>query len=540
MSQGPSCCLLSLTLTRFCGFIRTMTLNLRLKTFIGLAAMFLFLSAGTGVAGDKPSIAILPLKLNAPPGMEYLKGAYRDVIAARLSAADAILVEDQSKLQAAERDGSSDLSEDTKKALAGKIGAGFLLDGSLSLIADDLSLDLRLIKVDVWTVFPMTYKGKGIGSFTEMLEKVAAESRSIILGGTSGKVMGSTPVAVKDKGPAAKEKAWKSQRLPLALKGIAVEDIDNDGIKDFVAIDDKNLYIYSFDKDGLKLKKEFKGIGASWNCNIAIGDFNGNGIPEIYLSRKYMEKAATRVIEFTGKDFVIIADDLPWFIRSVKGPDKALLVGEKFRQVDGLYGGVKFLNWKDGTLREDGALDMPKWMGLYGFTFCDATGDGKDDFIYLDENDRMRLYEKGDDGTWKQTWRSTSYYGGSLNNIEVASPSTEQNTINVKAEIVCGRVMEDGRREVIITSNDATSRVFKNISYESGEIRGLLWSEFGMEDTWRTKKINGYVADYSVVDLKKVGLDEIVELVVTKQPSLFSAGESLIVTLAPEINLQIR
>ena len=28
---------------------------------------------------------------------------------------------------------------------------------------------------------------------------------------------------------------------------------------ELVAIDDKNLYIYLFDKDGLRLKKEFKG-----------------------------------------------------------------------------------------------------------------------------------------------------------------------------------------------------------------------------------------------------------------------------------------
>lgn len=494
---------------------------MKLKMLIGLMAAVMLLSAGNGMAADKPSLAIFPMRLNAPQGMEYLKGAYRDVISARITSAGGILVEEQSKLQASERDGSSELSEETKKALAHKIGAGFVLDGSLSLIADDLSLDVRLIKVDAWTVYPMTYKGKGVGAFTDMLEKAALDAMRIIL---------------EAPGKRVKDKSRRSHKLPLALKGIRVADLDNDGTMEVVEIDDKNLYIYSFDKDELKLKKEIKGTGPALNYNIAVGDFNGNGIPEIYLSRNYMEKAATRVIEFTGKDFVIIADDLPWLIRSVKGS----LVGEKFRQVDGLYGGVKLFKWKDGVLREDGVLDMPKWMGLYGFTFCDATGDGRDDFIYLDENDHLRLYEKEEGGIWKQAWKSTGYYGGSNNNIEFGPTGQEPKTINVKADIICGGTVEGGRREIIINSNEAGSRVFRNPSYESGEIRGLLWNEFGMDEIWRTKKINGYMADYASADVNEDGHDEVVALVVTKQPSLFSAGESLIATLSPEINLQLK
>lgn len=514
---------------------------MRLKIFFATAIALIFISPVNGTAADKPSLAILPLRLNAPSGMDYLKGAYRDIISARILAAGGVQVEDPSKVQAAvDKQGATEWSEDRKKSLSKEIGATFILEGSLSVIGDDLSLDVRLVKADVWTVSPMTYKGKGLGAFTDMLEKVASEARGVIFGGIPGKGMGSAPVAVKDKGPAAKEKAWKSQRLPLALKGIAVADLDNDGTMELAAIDDKNLYIYAFDKDGVKLKKEIKGTGPTWNYNIAVGDFNGNGLPEIYLSRKYMDKAATRVVEFTGKDFVVITDDLPWFIRAVKGPDSSLLIGEKFRQIDGLYGGVKHLNWKNGTMEEDRLLDIPKGMALYGFTFCDATGDGRDDFIYLAENDRLRLYEKEEGETWKEAWKSTNYYGGSNNNIEFGPAGQERNVINIKAEIFCGRIVEGGRREIIINNNEAASRVFKIPNYESGDIRGLLWNDFGLDEIWRTKKINGYMADYATADIDKDGLDEIIALVVAKQPSLFSAGESLIVTLSPEINLQLK
>lgn len=512
-------------------------MTLRLKIFIAVFTALIFLFEGDGMASDKQSLAILPLQLNAPSGMDYLKGAYRDVISARIGAGGGIQLKDPAKLQGViDKQGTSGWSDEAKKSMAKETGADFILEGSLSVIGDDLSLDVRLIKVDAWTVYPMTYKGKGIGAFTDMLEKLSVEARGVILGDTPKKTMEDirpVPAAMTDKGP--KEKGWKSRRLPVALKGIVIADLDNDGINELAAIDDKNLYIYAFDKEGLKLKKEIKGTEPSWNYNIAVGDFNGNGLPEIYLSRKYMEKAATRIIEFTGKDFAVVADDLPWFIRVLKGPDKALLVGEKFRQIDGLYGGIKYLKWKNGTLDEGGLLDMPEGMGFYGFTIFDATADGRDDVIQLDDSDRLRLYEKDDGGAWKQTWKSYNYYGGSANNIEFGPAGQEPKAINIKAEILFGRVMEDGRREVIINSNEAGSRVFKNlISYESGEIRGLLWSEVGLEETWRTKKISGYMADYAMGDLNKDGIDEIVALVVVKKPSLFSTGESLVITLFPE------
>lgn len=495
------------------------------KILIAIISALMFLSPGIGNASEKPSIAILPLRLNAPPGMDYLKGAYTDVISARMTASSGIQVEDPAKLRVIiDKRAASDWSEETSKSLAGEVGAGFILEGSLSVIGDDLSLDVRLIKVDLWDVRPISYKGKGVGAFTEMLEKTAVEAQRTILGVEAGRP--NLQVTVR-------EKSWKSHKVPLALKGIGVADLDNDGAVDLAAIDGKNLYIYSVDKEGVKLKREFKGGGAASNYNIVVGDFNANGFPEIYLTRRYLENAATRIIEFTGKDFAIIADDLPWFIREIKGQDKKL-VGEKFRQVDGLYGGVKLLKWKEGKMVEDGPLDIPKWMDLYGFTICDATGDGRDDFIYLDENDRLRLYEKDDGGGWKQIWQSTGYYGGSINNIEFGPNSTEQKTINVKAGIQCGGVSEDGKREIITSSNDASSRVFKNISYESGLTKGLLWGEFGFEDRWQTRKINGYVADFVMADIKKDGFEEIVELVVVKQPSLLSSGESLIVTVTPE------
>ena len=131
-----------------------------------------------GDASDKPSLAILPLRLNAPSGMDYLKGAYMDVLSARILAAGGIQIEDLAMLRAIiDKHDASEWSEELTKSLAGEIGAGFILESSLSVIADDLSLDVRLVKVGPWNVSLISLKGKGVGAFTEMLEKVSIEAR---------------------------------------------------------------------------------------------------------------------------------------------------------------------------------------------------------------------------------------------------------------------------------------------------------------------------------------------------------------------------
>ena len=48
------------------------------------------------------------------------------------------------------------------------------------------------------------------------------------------------------------------------------------------------------------------------------------------------------------------------------------------------------------------------------------------------------------------------------------------------------------------------------IVFTSSEIYNLEWDGLGMAENWRTKKINGYVADYCIKDIDNDGKQEIV------------------------------
>jgi hypothetical protein len=71
---------------------------------------------------------------------------------------------------------------------------------------------------------------------------------------------------------------------------------------------------------------------------------------------------------------------------------------------------------------------------------------------------------------------------------------------------------KDGKREIIIVKNLSSSgRTFQRVKlFTSAEVYDLEWDGMGMVENWRTKKINGYVADYQFKDIDNDGENEVV------------------------------
>ena len=58
----------------------------------------------------------------------------------------------------------------------------------------------------------------------------------------------------------------------------------------------------------------------------------------------------------------------------------------------------------------------------------------------------------------------------------------------------------------------SSARLFSSDSNSSAPPRSMIWNgtAVGMVENWRTKKINGYVADYQFKDIDNDGENEIV------------------------------
>ncbi|MEK7688871.1 MAG: VCBS repeat-containing protein [Deltaproteobacteria bacterium] len=527
------------------------TQNSKLFYLLLTLALTLFLSNGKEIiAAEGVKVAIIPWKVNAEESLGYLKDAVNDMLASRIGSEPAIeIIKESSIKSVVSKYGKEVITEDIAKNIGREVNADYVIFGSITVIADSVSIDVRTIALKK-AISPASFasQSKGLGNLISLVDETAKDARFKILNaeGISAPVV-SPPPKADESSPAytgkfiAKEKpaetpkegdfiiaeksntkgVWKSSQFAAAMISIDIADVDNDGKNEIVMIDSHNLFIYRLKGQTLELVKEFKGDVFIKNYSVAIADINNNGIQEIYVTRIANDRLDSYVLEYKDNEFKTIASDLKWFIRVVKDPKTGqILIGQKYSDTQGYFGAVQKLEWKDGKPQEVKITDIPKGLNLYNFEMADLNRDGTVDVIALDERDYLRIYNKDKDGLWKELWKSGEFYGGSLNRLELGASSIGHEAgdfIDIKARIVYADLDGDGLSEIIISRNNpgALGRYFKrNMSYDNGEIINLTWEENSLEENWKTKKIDGYIADYVVNDIDNDGQKELVILVV--------------------------
>ncbi|HLA50797.1 MAG TPA: VCBS repeat-containing protein, partial [Thermodesulfobacteriota bacterium] len=535
--------------------------NSKLFYLLLTLALTLFLSNGKEIiAAEGVKVAIIPWNVNAEEGLGYLKDAVNDMLASRIGSEPAIeIIKESSIKSVVSKYGKEVITEDIAKNIGKEVNADYVIFGSITVIADSVSIDARTIALKK-AISPASFasQSKGLGNLISLVDETAKDARLKILNaeGISASAGSPAPFSSAPSSPAytgkfiAKEKpagtlnlspksligeeddfiiaeksntkgVWKSPQFAAAMISIDIADVDNDGKNEIVMIDSHALFIYRLKGQTLELVKEFKGDVSVKNYSVSIADINNNGIPEIYVTRMANDRLDSYVLEYKDNEFKTIASDLKWFIRVVKDPKTGqILIGQKYSDTQGYFGAVQKLDWKDGKPQEVKIMDIPKGLNLYNFEMADLDRDGTADVIALDERDYLRIYNKDKDGLWKELWKSGEFYGGSLNRLELGTSSIGHEAgdfIDIKARIVYADLDGDGLSEIIISRNDpgALGRYFiRTMSYDNGEIIDLTWAETGLEENWKTKKIDGYIADYVVNDVDNDGQKELVILVV--------------------------
>lgn len=501
-------------------------------------------------AEEKPApqsvkVAILPWKINALEGLEYLKGAVNDMLASRIGSEPPIEIIKESSIKSAlSKYGSEAMTEDIAKNIGKEVNADYVVYGSITVIADSISIDAKTVapKKVISPIF-FASQGKGLENIIPLVNEMAKDTRTKILN-TEGITAKAAPVAeipsytgkfvakekpaeiAKDDDFIIAEKVnakgiWKSPQFPTAMKYIEIADVDGDKKNEIVMVDSHSLFIYRLNGQKLEIVKEFKGDVSVKNYSISIADMNNNGIPEIYVTRILNDRLNSYVLEYKENEFKTIASDLKWFMRVVKEPKTGpVLIGQKYSSASGFFGAVQRFEWKDGKLQESSVLDIPKGLNTYNFAMADLGKDGTINVIALDERDYMHVYNKGNDGLWQEMWKSGEFYGGSLNRLELGASSTNSEAsdfIDIKARIIYEDLDGDGMGEIIISRNDPglVGRYMKVIrSYDKSEMIDMAWEGYEFAENWKTKKIDGYIADYAVSDIDNDGQKELAIVIV--------------------------
>jgi len=549
-----------------------------------LLCLFLILFVQPLLAKDKFTIAVLPFSVHSAENIDYIRQGIEDMLRSRLSLNEKMAVIGKDTLQPLLKETvGKELTAASVSDIAKKTQADYVVWGSLTKIGATINIDGKLLDAatnspavnissqcgldeiiprindfagkitsQILGVTPLAAAGQPSNQeiiFSRKPSPAAARETEIISSMGKGKkgtfTSSINPYFINAEQPLDRKSFWKSQQFSNELKGIDVGDVNGDGLNETVFIDVNTIFIYQKKGNDFKLIQQIKGKRYDNYISLDVADINGNGIREIIVSSYSGQKVASFVMEYRNGKYETIASNLSWFLRVIQnGGSEPFLLGQRRGLDDPFDTPVYQISWSGGEYQEGRRMKIPQGLSIYGLTMDTLGASGSERIIALDSDDYLCIFEQTDKplskvrifgGSEEFLWKSEEQFGGSSTIIEpITKPQTGETDVKtwfINSRIITYDTNKDGKREIIIPKNISSSgRMFQNLKlFTNAEVYNLEWDGLGIAESWKTKKINGYVADYQFKDIDNDGENDIVLALVLSTGGALQ-GRSVIVS----------
>jgi TolB-like protein len=516
-------------------------------------------------AKDKNTVAVLPFSVHSAENIDYIRQGVGDMLASRISINEKIDVIGRDRILAVLQEiAGREVAAAEALTLGTKLNADFVVWGSITKIGNSLSIDAKLVDiaasktaVSIFAQCPtMDEVIPKINEFAQRIDthilgglpqtsappsapKEFIVSRqpspqntreAEIISGMRGSRKGTytssiNPDFINAAQPLDRKTFWKSQQISYEFRGMDIGDVNGDGLNETVMIGPNNILIYQ--KKGLEfnLIQQIPGKSYGNYVSLDVSDINQNGMKEIIVSSYNGQQVDSFILEFRNGKFVTIASGLPFFMRVIDNASGIpLLLGQRRGLDKPFEPPIYEIVYQNGEYREGKRMRIPQGLSVYGLTLDNLGSSGTEKILTLNSDDYLCVIEQTDKplsriaifgGSDELIWKSEDVFGGSNTTIESMKGSNVNsddpyNYINLR--ILTYDTNKDGKREIIIVKNlSSAARTFQRIKmFTSAEVYNLEWDGMGMVENWRTKKINGYVADYQFKDIDNDGENEVV------------------------------
>ncbi len=502
-----------------------------------LLALILTLPSPSTTQTRDPSkvykVAILPFLIHSEENLDYLREGIYDILTSRITVEGRVEVIERTIVERALYEERPMRLDETAAAKIGvRVGADYIVLGSLTKIGNYISLDARLISI--------TEEKPPLGVYTQhkgiddVMVKIGDFAQDIGYKITGRRAMAGRPGESRYPGQSRKSierlgrdrDYKKSQTFGFQIKGLGIGDVDGDKKNDVVIMDEHDLYLFKYDGEKLSFFQKIE-AGSQYNfLTLDVADVNRNGFAEIIVTGVVEDDVRSFIFEYEQGKFRKIADKANWFFRVLDHPKEGpVLMGQR-RGSEGIADGpiYKFV-WKKKSFEKGPKMPFPKEMSIFGVAYANIRDKDKPDVIVLDYLERLKIVAPNG----KNLWSSRDNFGGS-NNFYDTTKKREEGYMGAAPPwrvFITGRVITkdlygDGSYEVIVNKNLASgTRLFDRVrTFEKGEIYGLVWDEDTLITNWKTREISGYISDFQVKDADNDGEEELVVSIINPKTFL--------------------
>jgi TolB-like protein len=541
-----------------------------------LAMIAVGLLGGAVFAAEAQRVLILPLAIHADKDVSFLQDGIRSMLSSRLyQPGKTVIISRDETLKALEAHGAAVTTDTAAVALAGQLKADYVVVGSLMMLGDRISTNVRML--DVGQNKPVTavnQVGKTQGAVIEHIDLFCAQANKEVFGSQPQtakpaakapvvderrmhpeKLMGAgadvrqEPSAMGMQPSMAAAGAWRiGRQFKSQLRGLAMGDVNGDGRSEIAVIDNHTLKVFQYQQGRLIPLAVLEEQKFNTFLSVDVADINGNGVAEIYITNRPVSAGLQRgfqpkriqlrslVVEWDGKQLRKILENDRHFFRVLHTPHRgAVLVGQRQGTLTDTFGlnrifdgPVSELVWRGGALVPEDNLGVPARMNLYSFAIGDIDNDGREMILSYSDQGSLRLSDRAG----AEQWQSSENLGTTDTYLEIPDDGNREDMDRyyLPSRIFVTAPAFDGAPTVLVVKNTEAGRTFPRVKiFNSGHIEYLAWNGLSFTPAWRTQPVSKFISDYAIGDLDNDGQDELVFAVVVKTASAFSEGKSTIV-----------
>ena len=527
---------------------------IHLTLTIGILQLCIAAWPTQAMAAEPQRVAVLPFKMNAEKDLSFLRNGIFDMLSSRLSDPDKVQVLSRTEVERVVEKETGPMDEATARRIGGQLKADYVLYGSLTMFGNSLSIDAKMLDV-AGTQPPVTAfsQSSDMGDVIPKIDQFAAEINSKVFGRQaqaaapavapaaprtgaqpdsrahpekllqSGAVVGGnaqvSPFITRKEKVLQSASFWKSPNFNFYITGVAVGDVDGDGLKETVILSPDDIYIYRFQNNSFPQVQRLKKVEDRYNIAVDVADINGNGRAEIFVTalNRFKNIVTSFVEEYNGTDYAVIAKDQPWFFRVTDTPVRGnVLLGQQSRRDNPYAGAIFEMQWDGGAYVPQNEMRTPSGVNVLGVALGDVLNDGAETLVACNSGNNIVVVTPAGDILWK----SSDKYGGSVQYYagEKSDKGQEENPIYLPMRLlVRNRAEANAKSQVIVVNNhEVMGMRWNRRDFTEANIDAFSWDAASLATDWSTRKMSRFISDIQIADFDNDGHDELLASLIIK------------------------